>query len=170
MTDVQVRPARSPEDLDAVRRLCWAYRDVLLERTADHPALLDYYYAFPTYQKLVDELPGKHVPPDGDIFVAAQDDMIIGCGMTHRIDADTCEIKRVYVAPSGRGKGVAQALCTTAMNAARQAGYKRMVLDTMVTLPEAMSLYENMGFTNTMAYHDLPTPFTGLVVFYEHPL
>ncbi|MEJ6401728.1 GNAT family N-acetyltransferase [Yoonia sp. 2307UL14-13] len=167
---ITIRPARGDYDLAAVRDLCWAYRDILLERTTDLPGLVDHYYATPIYQKLMDDLPGKHIPPDGEIFVATEGDDIIACGMTHRIDAETCEIKRVYVTPEGRGKGIARHLCKDAMTWAKAAGYKRFVLDTMVRLPEAMALYEGMGFTRAAPYHDLPKAFIDLVVFYEHPL
>ena len=167
---ITIRPARGDNDLDAVRHLCWAYRDILIDRTTDLPGLVDHYYATPIYRKLMDDLPGKHVPPDGEIFVATTDSDVIACGMTHRIDTETCEIKRVYVAPEGRGKGIARDLCGEAMTWAKTAGYKRFVLDTMIRLPEAMALYEGMGFTKAAPYHDLPAEFTNLIVFYEHPL
>ncbi|MEO0917712.1 MAG: GNAT family N-acetyltransferase [Pseudomonadota bacterium] len=167
---ITVRHARGTNDLDAVRQLCWAYRDILVARTTDLPGLVDHYYATPIYQEMMDELPGKHVPPDGEVFVALKHDQIIACGMTHRIDAATCEIKRVYVTPEGRGKGVARQLCSTAMDWAKAAGYTRFVLDTMRRLPEAMALYEGMGFTRAAPYHELPPDLAQHIVFYEHPL
>lgn len=170
MTDVIVRPARGEDDLNAVRQLCWDYRDILVARTTHFPRLLDHYYAVPVYQQLMDDLPGRHVAPDGEIFVAVTGDEIVACGMTHRIDATTCEIKRVFVAPHGRGKGVAQQLCKSAMKNARALGYQRMVLDTMRSLPEAMALYEGLGFTPAAAYYDIPHDLIDDIVFYEHPL
>ncbi len=170
MTNVTIRPARGADDLNSVRQLCWDYRDVLVKRTTDFPLLLDYYYEMPVYQKLMDELPGRHVAPDGEIIVAESDGQIVACGMTHRIDAHTCEIKRVFVTPAARGRGVAQLLCKAAMDHARTLGYQRMVLDTMRSLPEAMALYEGMGFRSTAPYYDVPQELADDIVFYEHPL
>ncbi|MEO0930299.1 MAG: GNAT family N-acetyltransferase [Pseudomonadota bacterium] len=167
---ITIRPARGKDDLDAVRKLCWDYRDVLVARTTDFPLLLDFFYAKPVYQKLMDDLPGRHTAPDGEIFLAEMNGQIVACGMTHRIDAATCEIKRVFVAPAARGKGAAQQLCKFAMQDARDRGYTRMVLDTMRNLPEAMALYEGLGFTSTAPYYDLPDTLLGDIVFYEHPL
>jgi GNAT superfamily N-acetyltransferase len=165
-----IRQAHGGDDLAAVRKLCWDYRDVLVDRTADYPGLLDHYYAPPIYQKLMDGLPGRHTAPTGAIFVAETAGVITACGMTHRIDATTCEIKRVFVAPSARGQGLAQSLCRTAMSWAKTAGYKRLVLDTMVKLHEAIALYEGMGFTRAAPYHNLPAGLVPHIVFYEHPL
>ena len=167
---IDIRPARGSDDLNAVRALCWDYRDLLFARTTDLPGLVDHYYATPIYKKLMDELPGRHSPPDGEIFVATLDGTVVACGMTHRIDASTCEIKRVYVAPDGRGQGIARTLCQQAMDWARRAEYGRIVLDTMVRLPEAIALYENMGFQPAAPYHDLPKDLRDLIVFFEHPL
>ncbi|MDX8348756.1 GNAT family N-acetyltransferase [Cognatiyoonia sp. IB215446] len=167
---ITIRPARGDDDLAAVRQLCWAYRDVLVARTTDFPLLLDFFYAQPVYQQLMDDLPARHIAPDGEIFVAEMQDQIVACGMTHRIDATTCEIKRVFVAPAARGQGIAQQLCKAAMQDARERGYTRVVLDTMRNLPEAMALYEGMGFTEAVPYYDLPDTLLDDIVFYEHPL
>ncbi len=170
MSGSTIRLGRGVDDLNAVRQLCWDYRDVLVERTTHFPKLLNHYYAVPVYQKLMDDLPGRHVPPDGEIFVADHESQIVACGMTHRIDEATCEIKRVFVAPAARGKGVAQQLCQAAMQWGQSVGYSRMVLDTMRGLPEAIALYEGLGFTPTAPYYDIPEELTDDIVFFEHAL
>ncbi len=170
MTGVAIRTVRGADDLNAVRQLCWDYRDVLVARTTDFPRLLNHYYSIAVYQKLMDDLPGRHIPPDGEIFVAEMIGKVVACGMTHRIDAETCEIKRVFVAPEARGNGIAQQLCQNAMEWAKAADYQRMVLDTMRSLPEAMALYEGLGFVPAEPYYDIPDDLLRDIVFYEHPL
>jgi len=157
-------------DMEAVRQLCWDYRAVLVERAATRPAIVDAYYAKADYGDLLASLPEKHASPDGAIVVAEVAGAVIGCAMIHRIDATTCEIKRVFVAPEGRGKGAATAMVRACMARGRDAGYTRMVLDTMVWLHEATHLYKGMGFTPADAYYELDPKFADLIVFMEHPL
>lgn len=166
---MRIRPA-TEADMQAVRQLCWDYRAVLVARAATRPAIVEAYYAEADYASLLDTLPQKHASPDGAILVAEAQGTVIGCAMIHRIDATTCEIKRVFVAPIGRGKGAAKALVKASMEAGRVAGYSRMVLDTMIWLHEAVRLYEGMGFSPAAPYYDLDPRFADLIVFMEHPL
>lgn len=163
------RQAKS-RDMPAVRQLCWDYRALLVERTAARPMIVETYYAEDDYAALLDSLPQKHATPDGAILVAEEDGMVIGCAMIHRIDATTCEIKRVFVAPEGRGKGAATRLVDACLTRAGRAGYGRMVLDTIIWLPEAIRLYERMGFTPAAPYYELDPRFADLIVFMEHPV
>ena len=90
--------------------------------------------------------------------------------MTQLVAPETCEIKRVFVSPTARGRGVARTLCRAAIDWAREAGYRRMVLDTMRSLPEAIALYQGMGFRTTDPYHEMPPEFAPLVLYFEYPL
>jgi putative acetyltransferase len=167
---VTVRLADGEADLAAVRALCWKYREVLAERTRDLPELLDYYYAVPVYQALMDDLAEKHARPKGAILVAGMDGRIVACGMTLEIAPGVTEIKRVYVEEAARGRGVARRLCEVAMDRARADWFRVMKLDTMRRLPEAVRLYEGMGFTPCPPYHEPPPDIRDGIVFLEHPL
>lgn len=160
----------TPADMPAVHQLCWDYRALLVERSANRSEIVDAYYAEDDYAVLLDSLPEKHAKPDGAILVAEEQGSVIGCAMIHRIDETTCEIKRVFVAPEGRGQGAAKALVFGSMDAARGVGYQRMVLDTMVHLVEAINLYQQLGFTPADPYYDLDPRFADLILFMEHPL
>ena len=157
-------------DMAAVRALCWDYRAVLVERNQATPEVVERYYKAETYAELLTQLPLLHTRPDGAIFVAVLDGTIVGCGMTLRIDAQTCEIKRVFVAPAARGHGVARKLCSAAMDRAREDGYQRMVLDTMRCLTEAIKLYQNMGFSICAPYHNLNPDHAEHILFFEKRL
>ena len=157
----------SADDMGAVRQLCRAYRDVLVERCVDIPEIVDAYYQVDAYETLLADLPTKHAAPDGAIFVGEMDDTVLACGMTHRIDETTCEIKRVYVDPAGRGSGLASGIFDAAMDQARIDGYSRMVLDTMINLHEAIALYHKLGFRPGTPFYDLNPRFASVIRFFE---
>ena len=165
-----VRLAEGRADLEAVRALCWKYRDVLAERTRDLPELLDYYYAVPVYRALLDALPQTHARPKGAIFVAETGGRIVACGMTQEIAPGVTEIKRVYVDEAARGRGLARRLCEAAMEQARADGFRLMKLDTMRRLPEAVRLYESLGFVPCLPYHEPPIGIRDGILFFEKPL
>ena len=166
----EIRLAEGEADLAAVRHLCWKYREVLAERTRDLPGLLDYYYAVPKYEALLDRLAEEHARPNGAVFVAETDGRIVACGMTHALQCGVSEIKRVYVNEAVRGGGVARRLCTAAMEQARADGFATMKLDTMRQLPEAVRLYESRGFRPCGPFHHPPAKLARHILFFEKPL
>jgi putative acetyltransferase len=61
-------------------------------------------------------------------------------------DADTCELKKMYFLPEGRGKGLGQLVLTKCLEAAKALGYTFCYLETFNTMTSAMKLYEKNGF------------------------
>ena len=82
----------------------------------------------------------------GAFLVAYAGDTPIGCGAIRRIDADTAEIKRMYVDPAVRGRGVGHRVLTALEAEARRLGATRLVLETGERAHEAMKLYARAGF------------------------
>jgi ribosomal protein S18 acetylase RimI-like enzyme len=70
-------------------------------------------------------------------------------------------MKRLYVAPEGRGLGLGRALATEALAAAVELGYEHVRLDTLPTMATARKLYESLGFVECKKYYD--TPIEGTV-------
>ena len=91
--------------------------------------------------------PGEFVAPDGRFLVAYEGDRPVACAGIRRLDADTAELKRMFVRPVARGKGVAKALLAACEAAARDLGYSRLWLETGIAQPEAMTLYTSSGYT-----------------------
>ena len=87
-------------------------------------------------------------PPDGGFFVAYLDGQPAGCGAwrSHDDTEDVAEVKRVYVADAARGKGVARRIMSALEEDARAHGRKRIVLETGTGQPEAIALYEALGY------------------------
>jgi GNAT superfamily N-acetyltransferase len=105
--------------------------------------------------------PAQFDPPGGAFLVAWLDGAPAGCGGWRSLDGgdEIAEIKRMYVAPAARGRGVATALLRALEDSARRAGRKRMVLETGYRQPEAIALYGKAGYArieNFGYYRDEP--------------
>lgn len=166
MPDLQIRTAK-PTDMDDIARLCWAYRALLVDRSPHLPTFIDTYYAGGTYAAMIENLPLVHARPKGDIILATLDDTVVGCAMYYPIDATTTEIKRVFVAPQARGSGAGHALITDTLARAKADGYKRMVLDSIAPLTEALALYERMGFTPCEPFYATDAVLAPHLRFYD---
>jgi GNAT superfamily N-acetyltransferase len=92
--------------------------------------------------------PAQFASPAGDFLVAYVAGTPVGCGgwRTRCDDAEAAEIKRMYTAPAWRGRGVASAVLRALEDSARDAGRKRVVLETGHKQPEAIALYEKLGY------------------------
>jgi GNAT superfamily N-acetyltransferase len=154
---VSIFPARASEQISAARELFTTYAGTLkIDLT------------FQDFQPELDSLPGVYAPPIGEIFLAylASIDNIstpIGCIAVRplklsegRYSNEICEVKRLYVAPLGRGQGIGHQLVTNAIDFARKLGYTEMKLDTLLSMQAARKLYATFGFVECEKYYDTP--------------
>lgn len=123
-------------DLKAVRRLFVEYAEAL-----------GFSLCFQGFDKELETLPGDYAPPGGRLLLANEGEESVGCIGLRPLDAERCEIKRLYVRPVYRGKGLGRRLTESAIAAARKIGYRRVLLDTLPTMREARALYASLGFT-----------------------
>jgi GNAT superfamily N-acetyltransferase len=106
------------------------------------------------------ELPGAYSPPAGRLYLALQAHAPAACAALRPLGGKTCEMKRLYVRPLHRRRGIGRMLAQRAIANARAIGYERMVLDTLATMHEAQSLYAALGFVETAPYAF--NPITGV--------
>jgi ribosomal protein S18 acetylase RimI-like enzyme len=111
---------------------------------------------FQGFSKELAELPGDYAPPRGALYIARSDDRAIGMVALRAREEGRAEMKRLYVRPSARGMGLGQLLIETVVEAARDRGYKTIVLDTLPVMRAAQRLYEANGFRDIAPYYDSP--------------
>lgn len=92
---------------------------------------------------------------DGRVFVASES-APLACAWLRLLERDTAEVKRMYVVPAARGRGVARALLGTLEEKARGLGCTKVVLDTASPLVEAARLYLREGYVEIDRYNDNP--------------
>ena len=90
------------------------------------------------------------------ILVAWNDGTAAGCIALRAIDASTCEMKRLYVRPAFRGLAIGRALALAIIVEGKRRGFRRMRLDTLPAMTEAMRLYESLGFAEIEPYRYNP--------------
>jgi GNAT superfamily N-acetyltransferase len=101
--------------------------------------------------------PAELSPPRGAFLVGYLDDEAVCCGGLKDLGADdACEIKRMYVAPAARGKGVARALLAALEDEARRLGYRLARLDTGDRQPDALHLYTSAGYCDIENFNGNP--------------
>jgi GNAT superfamily N-acetyltransferase len=144
----EIIQARSAEDITHARELFKEYE-----------AWLEVDLCFQSFAKELAELPGKYAPPDGRLLLAMYSEQLAGCAALRKIDHGICEIKRLFLRPQFRGKGLGRQLAEAIIREARQIGYKRMRLDTLPPkMNDAIALYGSLGFKEIGSYYDNPVP------------
>lgn len=100
--------------------------------------------------------PGGLEPPDGAFLVARLDGVAVGCGGVRRLGPGVAEVKRMFVRPDARGRGVGSRLLDALEDRARRLGCAVVRLDTDEALAPAVALYERAGYRRIPSYNDNP--------------
>lgn len=122
---------------EAVRELFAEYTHMLVAHDPYFQAYLDLQH----YDAEVADPTQKYGLPDGRLYVAWCDGQPAGCIALRRLDGTTCELKRLYVRPAFRGRGIAGAMMQRILDDARAIGYTAMLLDTLPFLTSAIRMY-----------------------------
>ena len=146
-----VTAAESAAALDEIRGLFREYASSPVFAGNLHDALV--------VQHFDDELaalPGAYAPPEGKLLLATIRGEAAGCVAFRRLADGICEMKRLYVRPAFRGSSVGRTLAEAIIDAARDAGYDAMRLDTLPSMQGAQRLYASLGFREIAAYRENP--------------
>ena len=125
----------------------------------DYARSLGFSLCFQGFDEELRTLPGMYAPPRGRLLLAMEGDAPAGCVGLHEWDAQIAEMKRLYVRPAFRGRGLGRILTDAALADARALGYRSIRLDTIPTLMQpAIALYRELGFREIPPYRDNPIP------------
>jgi putative acetyltransferase len=125
---------------------------------------LGFSLCFQKFDQELASLPGDYAPPDGRLLLANYRDQLAGCVALHLLRPGICEMKRLYLRPSFRGKGLGRALAESVIAEARVMKCRKMRLDTVApVMPNAVAMYRRLGFTEIEAYR--PNPNAGVLYF-----
>lgn len=149
-----IRPAYT--STEAVRELFAEYTQMLVAGDAAFQKYLD----IQNYAHELENLAEKYGQPWGRLCLAEWDGELAGCVALRRLDTRRCELKRLYVRPKFRGRGIGRALTEEMIRAARDIGYREMLLDTLPFLESALHMYRGMGFQEIGCYNDSPVDTT----------
>ena len=108
--------------------------------------------SFQDFGRELATLPGKYAPPEGAVIIASYEGRPCGCVALRKIDAQKCEMKRLFVQPGKRGLGIGRQLVTAILEEARLKGYRVMRLDTLSSMKNAVALYTFFGFREIPPY------------------
>ncbi len=109
-------------------------------------------------------LPAPYVPPAGGIWLAWDGAEPAGCVALHALTPEIAEVKRMYVRPESRRRGIARELGERVIAEARELGYARLRLGTLTTMLAAQNLYASLGFETIPPYRNAEF---GDTLFYE---
>ena len=147
-----IRPATSADDFVAARRLFEEYQ-----------AWLGVELCFQGFAAELDSLAVMYGPPRGRLLLAETDpaqrspsDGFAGCIGLRPFDAESCEMKRLFVRADQQGSGLGRRLIESLIAEAKAIGYRRMMLDTLPQMQAAQHLYAAFGFRDVDAYYYNP--------------
>ena len=141
--------AESPSQLGEARELFLEYAQSL-----------GFSLCFQNFDKELAGLPGDYAPPEGRLLLAEYDGQLAACVALHKLDSGICEMKRLYLRPQFRGKGLGRILAERIIAEARQIGYQQMRLDTVEPImKDAVAMYRKLGFKEIAPYR--PNPIAG---------
>jgi len=139
--------AETPKQIEEARRLLREYE-----------GSLGVSLCFQGFERELAALPGEYAPPAGRLLLALDTGQAVGCVALRKLDEETCEMKRLYLRPGFRGRGAGRGLALAIIDTARKIGYKKMRLDTLPSMREAIELYESLGFKRIEPYYPNPVP------------
>lgn len=113
---------------------------------------------------LIASLPAPYLPPAGGLWIARHENVSVGCVALRELTPGTAEVKRMYVRPEFRNRGIARRLAEHVIAEARALGYSRLRLGTLKSMQPAQNLYTSLGFKPIEPYRDVEF---GDTLFYE---
>jgi len=147
---LRITQATSHSDLDQARELFKEYE-----------ASLGISLCFQNFADELANLPGDYAPPRGRLLLARECDQLVGCIALRPVGPTTCEMKRLFLRPAYRSRGLGRVLVEAIIEEARKIGYTHMRLDTISDrMGRAIEVYKSIGFVEIAPYYHSPVDTT----------
>jgi putative acetyltransferase len=125
---------------------------------------LGFSLCFQSFDQELAGLPGDYAPPDGRLLLAKYREQLAGCAALHKLEPRVCEMKRLYLRPQFRGRGLGRLIAEGVIAEARAIGCGKMRLDTVEpVMPNAVAMYRRLGFKEIEPYR--ANPIAGALYF-----
>jgi len=112
---------------------------------------------FQNFGQELANLPGDYAAPDGRLLIVEEDIELAGCIALRKLEDGVCEMKRLFLRPAYRGRGLGKILVESIIDEARNLGYTYMRLDTLPgRMDTAIALYQSIGFVEIGPYSENP--------------
>jgi ribosomal protein S18 acetylase RimI-like enzyme len=145
---IEVAYVESGSELEEIRSLFLEYAQSL-----------NFSLCFQSFDKELQDLPGRYAPPQGRLILCRMNGAAAGCIALKPLHNGLCEMKRLFVRPEFRGKSIGLKLVTRLIEDAKQIGYPAMRLDTIAgKMDPAIALYRRLGFKEIPPYYENPVP------------
>ena len=137
--------AATPHEWNEARRL-----------VREYAASLNVDLSFQNFDEELQHFTTEYAAPSGAFILAEEQGQYLACIGVRSFSNDFGEIKRLYVIPAARGRGLGRVLVERIIVVARDLGYRSLLLDTLPFMKEAQALYSSFGFKPTAAYRFNP--------------
>lgn len=128
------------------------------ELLREYAAGLDFDLCFQNFEQELRDLPGCYASPRGRLLLAHRDGELAGCVALRPLTAEVGEVKRLYVRPTHRGCGLGRQLVAAVIEAGREAGYRRLCLDTHPSMTAAQCCTATWAFSRRSRTVTIRTP------------
>jgi putative acetyltransferase len=146
MSSLVINQVSSPAEIAQARQLFLEYAESL-----------GFSLCFQNFDHELATLPGYYAPPKGRLLLAEYEGQIAGCVALRPLEPAVCEMKRLYLRPAFRGKGLGRAIAAHLIAEARKLGYESMRLDTVEPfMKDAVAMYRRLGFREIPPYCQNP--------------
>ncbi len=153
--DFKIRSTSDPDlvfvgDQDSLK----VARDLIRE----YADSLEFSLEFQDFEKEIEHLADYYKPPTGFIMLVRSDDRFVGVACLRPLEAGIAEIKRMYIQPAHRGRGLGRRMLRLIIDEAQRMGYRYLRLDTVPDMESANYLYTSTGFYDIEDYTYNPLP------------
>jgi GNAT superfamily N-acetyltransferase len=156
VNDIQIIEAVTDGDYNTAKELFLEYASEL-----------EFDLCFQNFEEELKQLSKQYGKPEGILYLVKHGNNFAGCAGVRKFSEGICELKRMYLRQSLRGKGAGRLLLNKTIEGARKLGYGIMRLDTLPRMTAAIALYKESGFREIEPYR--PNPVVG-AKYYEKDL